>query len=64
MKPPDPGLGWRFLITDPGLVFGLFRLSISSRFSFGGLYVSRNLFLLRLSNFLEYNYLEYGPFCF
>ena len=47
-----------FFITDSisFLAIGLFKLSISSWFSFGGLYVSRKLFIfLRLSNLLAYN---------
>ena len=66
MKPSGPGLlfAGRFvvvvvvLITDSIslLVIGLFKLSISSQFSFGVLYISRNLSISsHLSNLLVYD---------
>ena len=58
MKSYGSGLLFVFIITDmvSFLVIGLFKLSVSSWFSFGGLYVSRKLSIsLRLSNLLAYN---------
>ena len=52
------GFVFFFFITDSIslLVIGQFKLSISSWFTFGGLYVSRNLFIsFRLSKLLAYN---------
>ena len=47
------------------LVIGLFKLSVSSWFSFGGLYVSRKQSIsLRLSNLLAYNCSQYSLMVF
>ena len=58
MKTSHPGLSFVLVVIDSiqFLVIGLFKLSVSSWFSFGGLYVSRKLSVfLRLSDLLAYN---------
>ena len=72
LEPVSPALAGGFLTTAPPgkppvrsffitdfishLVIGLFKLSVSTIFSFGGLYVSRKLYISsRLSNLLAYD---------